>query len=235
MRFPLPLALIALVPLAALAQPAPQPPFQNVVTLDASATAEVPVDTLTITLFTEEQGPDAAELAARANTRLEQALATAKAAAGVEARSGAYQTTPSYDRAGQINGWRLRAEIVVESRDFKAASALAGRLQPALKLGAMTFSLSRPAREKAEATLLTQALHNYQARAEAIAKALGFPGYTLGQIAVRSDYPQVHPVQFRAMAVAMADGGAAPPPPIEGGTNAVTVTVSGSVILGPAR
>ena len=32
----------ALLPLAAFAQLAPQPPFQNVVTLDASATAEVP-------------------------------------------------------------------------------------------------------------------------------------------------------------------------------------------------
>ncbi len=233
----LPLLLaLALAPLGALAQPAPQAPFQNVVTLDASATAEVPADTLSVTLFTEEQGPDPAELAARANTRLEQALSRARAEPAVEAHSGNYQTTPTYDRAGQITGWRLRAEVILESRDFKKASALAGQLQPAMKLGAMSFSLSRAAREKAEASLLTQALRNYQARAEAIAKTLGFPGYTLGQIAVRTEGPVIRPVAYRGMAVsAMADGGAAPPPPIEGGKNDVTVVVSGTVILGPAR
>ena len=228
---------LCLLPLAALAQPAPLPPFQNVVTLDGSATADVPVDTLTITLFTEEQGADPAELATRANVRLEQALARAKGEPSVEARSGNYQTTPSYDRAGQITGWRLRAELILESRDFKAASALAGMLQPAMKLGAMNFSLSRAAREKAEASLLTQALRNYQARAEAIARTLGFPGYSLGTIAVRTEGPTIHPVAYRGMAAAaMADGGAAPPPPpIEGGKNAVTVVVSGTVILGPAK
>ena len=227
---------LALASLAAIAQPAPQPPFQNVVTLEGSATAEVPVDTLTVTLFTEEQGADPAELATRANVRLEQTLARAKGEPGIEARSGNYQTTPSYDRAGQITGWRLRAEVILESRDFKAASALAGKLQPAMKLGSMNFSLSRAAREKAEASLLTQALRNYQARAEAIAKTLGFPGYSLGQISVRTEGPTIHPVAYRAMAVgATADGGGGPPPPIEGGKNAVTVVVSGTVILGPAK
>src|SRR5204862_1808405 len=122
------LALLS-APQAAFAQPGAQP-FFNVMTLETSATAEVPADTLAVTLFTEEQGPDPAELAARANTRLEQALATAKAEKGVEARSGAYQTTPLYDRASQITGWRLRAELVLESSDFKVVSALAGKLQP---------------------------------------------------------------------------------------------------------
>jgi predicted secreted protein len=230
----LPIAALVFAPLAALAQPAPQPPFQNVVTLDASATAEVATDLLTVTLFTEEQGPDPAELAARVNTRLEQALSRAKGEPGVEARSGSYQTTPNYDRTGQITGWRLRAEVILESRDFKATSALAGKLQPAMKLGAMSFSLSRAAREKAEASLLTEALRHYQARADVIAKTLGFPGYTLGQITVRTEGPVVRPVAYRAMAMS-AEGGAAPPPPAEGGKNDVTVVVSGSVILGAAK
>jgi predicted secreted protein len=226
------LVTLAWAPLAGLAQVVPPPPL-NQVTLDAAATTEVPSDTVVVTLFTEEQGPDPAELAGRANQRLEQALATAKATPGIEARSGAYQTLPLYDRANQITGWRLRAEVIVESRDFKAASGLVGRLAPAMKLAGMQFSLSRAAREKVEAALMTDALNRYRAKADAIAKTLGFPGYTLGQIAVRGDTPPAAPVAYRGMAVAMADGGA--PPPMEGGRNAVTVTVSGSVILGPAR
>ncbi len=230
------LLLLLSLPFAALAQTSQQP-FFNVVALEASATADVPTDTLTITLFTEEQGPDPAELSTRINARLEQALAKAKGDAAVQTRSGNYQTNPVYDRANQINGWRIRAELTMESRDFKAASALAGRLQPAMKLSQMIFSLSRGAREKAEAALLTEALTKYQEKAGVIAKTLGFPGFTLGQVAVRSDGPGVSPVAFRGapMAMAMADASPAPPVPAEGGKNAVTVTVSGTVVLGPGR
>jgi hypothetical protein len=42
---------------SAVAQPSSQQPFFNVITLETSATADVPTDTLTVTLFTEEQGP----------------------------------------------------------------------------------------------------------------------------------------------------------------------------------
>jgi predicted secreted protein len=229
------LVLLLSIPVAAGAE-ASQQPFFNVVTLDASATADVATDTLTITLFTEEQGPDPTALATRINARLEEALAKAKPTAGVETRSGNYQTNPIYDRANQITGWRIRAEIVLESRDFKAAGALASRLQPAMKLSAMVFSLSREAREKAEAALLTDALTRYQAKAQAIARTLGFPGYTLGQVTVRSDGPGGAPIAYRGMAMAaMADAAPPPPVPIEGGKNAVTVHVSGSVILGPGK
>jgi predicted secreted protein len=232
------LALLALTAGGATAQApqTPQPPFFNVVTLEASATADVPVDTLTMTLFTEEQGPDPAQLATRVNARLEEALAKAKAQPKVEARSGNYQTSPIYDRGNVITGWRTRADIILESRDFAAVGALAGALQPAMKLSSMAFSLSRQARETAEATLLTEALGRYQSKARSIAKALGFPGYMLGQITVRSDWPVHQPIAVRGMAMALSTDGAPPAPvPVEGGKNAVTVFVSGSVVLGPGK
>ena len=218
---------VAAVP-AASAQPSQQP-FFNVVTIEASATADVPTDTLTVTLFVEEQGPDPAALATRVNARLEEALARAKKEPKVEAHSGNYQTTPVYDRANQITGWRIRADVVLESRDFKAAAALAGALQPALKLGSMTFSLSRHARETAEAALLTEALGKFQEKARAVAKGLGFPGYQLGQIVVRNGVPCRRRDRVpRWRCPRSADGGPAPPVPAEGGKNAVTVVVSGS-------
>jgi predicted secreted protein len=218
-----------------LAEPSSQQPFFNVVTLEASATADVPTDTLTVTLFTEEQGPDPGALATRVNARLEEALARAKKEPKIEAHSGSYQTTPVYDRANQITGWRTRAEIVLESRDFKAVSSLAGALQPALKLASMQFSLSRQAREAADASLLKDALAKFQERAGAIAKGLGFPGYQLGQINVRNEGPnRPQPVMYR-MQAASAEGAGAPPVPAEGGKNSVTVFVSGSVVLGPGK
>ncbi len=230
------LVTLALAAAATASAQTSQQPFFNVVTIEASATADVPTDTLTVTMFAEEQGPDPAAIAARVNARLDEALARAKKEPKVEARSGNYQTTPVYDRANQITGWRIRADLVFESRDFKTAAALAGALQPALKLWSMTFSLSRGAREAAEAALLTEALGKFQEKARAVAKGLGFPGYMLGQIVVRNEASMPPPVAFRGVAMsAMADGGASPPVPAEGGKNAVTVTVSGSVVLGPGK
>ena len=228
--------VLGLLAAGAAAQPMP-PPFYNVVTLEASATADVPADTLTATLFTEEQGPDPGQLASRVNARIEEALAKAKADPKVEARSGNYQTTPVYDRSNQISGWRIRADIILESRDFKALGALAGQLQPTLKLWSMTFSLSRRAREASESSLTNEALARFQEKARAIAKALGFPGHSLGQISIRTEGP-VQPVpMFRTAAVGMAES--VPPPPgpvpVEPGKGSVTVFVSGSVILGPPK
>ena len=235
MRPTLLFALFALAAATAMAQ-SPQQPFFNVVTLEASATADVPTDTLTVTLFVEEQSPDPGQLATRVNARLDEALAKARTQPKVEARSGNYQTNPVYDRANQITGWRTRADVILEGRDFKTVGALAGALQPALKLGSMTFSLSRAAREAAEATLLTEALGKFQDKARAIALGLGFPGHVLGQIVVRSEGPTHTPVAFRGVAMAaMAEGAASAPVPVEGGKNAVSVYVSGSVVLGPGR
>lgn len=235
MRATLLFTIVAVTAAGVMAQ-APQQPFFNVITLEASATAEVPTDTLTVTLFVEDQGPDPTALATRVNARLEESLAKARKEPKVEARSGNYQTTPTYDRANQITGWRIRADVVLESRDFKAVAALAGTLQPALKLGAMTFSLSRAARESAEAALLDDALGKFQEKARAVAKGLGFPGYVLGQIVVRSEGPMPGPVAYRSVAMsAMAEAPPAAPVPVEGGKNAVTVNVSGSVVLGPGK
>ncbi len=188
--------ILALATATAASAQTSQQPFFNVIAIEASATADVPTDTLTVTLFVEEQGPDPAALATRVNARLEEALARARREPKVEARSGNYQTTPVYDRANLITGWRIRADVVLESRDFKAVAALAGALQPGLKLWSMTFSLSRGAREAAEAALLSEALGKFQEKARAVAKGLGFPGYQLGQIAVRSDGPTQTPVPF---------------------------------------
>ena len=101
----------------------------------------------------------------------------------------------------------------------------------------MTFSLSRRAREAAETTLTNEALARFQERARATAKALGFPGHSLGQITIRTEGPAQPVPMFRTAAAGMAEG--LPPPPgpvpVEPGKGSVTVVVSGSVILGPSK
>ena len=223
---------LAAVP-AASAQPSQQP-FFNVVTIEASATADVPTDTLTVTLFVEEQGPDPAALATRVNARLEEALARAKREPKVEAHSGNYQTTPVYDRAEPDH--RLAHPRRCRARKPRLQGCL--RRSPAPAAGAQAgvddVLALRAAREAADAALLTEALGKFQERARAVAKGLGFPGYQLGQIVVRNEGPiRPPPIAYRQHGDVGDGRRRRGPVPVEGGKNAVTVFVSGSIVLGP--
>ncbi len=236
MRPNLLVAVLALAAASAFAQ-APQQPFFNVITLEASATADVPTDTLTVTLFVEEQGPDPGQLAARVNARLEEALAKARKEPKVEAHSGNYQTNPTYDRANQITGWRIRADVVLESRDFKAVAALAGRLQPALKLWSMTFSLSRARARRPKRRCSPKRSANSRRRRAPSPRASASRVTCSGRSSCAATAPRLPgPVAYRGVAMsAMADAAPPAPVPVEGGKNAVTVNVSGSVVLGPGK
>ena len=64
------LPVLAFVAATGAVAQTPQQPFFNVITLEASATADVPTDTLTVTLFTEEQGSDPGALATRVNAQM---------------------------------------------------------------------------------------------------------------------------------------------------------------------
>jgi len=225
------IVLLAALPTVALAQWGPPP--MNQVTLTASAVTEVPSDTVTAVLYTEEQGPDPADLANHVTAALQDAFAKVKGDRRIDAKSGGYQTYPVYGQQGQVTGWRMRADIVLESKDFGAMGARVTELQRTLKLAQMTFSLSPGAREKAESDLTTQALARFRARASGVASALGFPGYQLGQLTIQNE-GGVMPGPYRANAIVAQRAEVAAPVPVEAGRTPLTITVSGSIVLGPA-
>lgn len=210
----------------------PQPATQRagVVTIEAQASAEVPLDVAAVTLVVEGEDKDPAALAQRINRTLEEALKAAKAESRVQARSGGYRTFPATDRDGRITAWRARAEIVLESREFQALSGLAGKLADRMQVGGMAFTLSPEARRAEEDKLMSQAIARFQSRAQSAAKAFGYASYTLLEVAVNTHGPG--PVPPRPYVSAMARSAeAAPPVPVEGGRTTVTVSVSGSVQL----
>src|SRR5690606_40994758 len=71
----------------------------------------------------------------------------------------------------KVTGWRGRAEIILESKDFAAASALAGKLAEHMPIGGIAFSLSDEARNEEEKRLLTQAANAFRDRALADRKS----------------------------------------------------------------
>jgi predicted secreted protein len=198
----------------------------NLVDLQADAQREVPNDLLQAVLFTEATNSDPGRLAADLNTELHGALDSAKAFDTVTTRTGGYRTYPVYDRNQDLTGWRGRAEIRLQSRDFQAASKLIGALQGRLQLASLDFSVSPEARKDAEDVLLTQAIKAFNARAEIVRAALAGRSFRIRHLSlgIQGGSPPPRPLQF-----ARAAAKAAPAPALEAGTSLVTVVASGTI------
>ncbi len=198
--------------------------------LQAQASSEVIQDTVEITLATELEGADQADVAKRLTAQLNATLSAARGTTGVQARNGAYRLWPNTDRDGKITAWRGRAEVVLESEDLPAAASLAAKLSDGMQIANISFSLSPQARAAEEKRLLEEAAKAFSQRASDAARAFGFSGYTIRNIdlggsgTVFSKRPE--------LAMARASFGAdAAPPELEAGMATVTVSVQGEVAL----
>jgi len=220
-------AAVCLIALSAYAQAEPAMPRVGVLTLEAQAGAEVPLDVATIALVTETEGKDAAQLAQRVNQTLDETMKEAKSETRVAARSGGYRTFPVTDKEGRVAAWRARAEIILESKDFKTLAALAGRLSSRMQVAGIAFALSPEVRRAEEDRLATQAIAAFQSRAQVAAKAFGYAGFSVLEVGVHAQ--GTGPVPPRPMLRSAMVSSEAAPVPVEGGRTTVTVTVSGSV------
>ncbi|TCW81905.1 hypothetical protein C5O80_19490 [Burkholderia sp. SRS-46] len=233
------LVLAAAVPVAlTLASPvaraqAVNPHFpepSGVLSLSSQASAEVPQDIIHITLFYEQQAKDPGSLTSALNQRADAALAQAKGVSGVTAHTGAFSVYPSTDRDGKISAWRGRTEIVLESRDFAAASKLAGQLSNLMQVANVEFSLSPEAQRAAEQKLTTEAIKSFRVRAEEAAKAFGYNSYAVRDVNVGGGRNvQPYPRMMAMAAPAMDSAKMSAPIAVEGGKATVSVTVNGSV------
>jgi predicted secreted protein len=231
-------ALVSVIGPVALAQTTAAP--QNVVSLSATATVEVPKDWLTVVFSTTREGPDATLVQGQLKQALDAALAEARKLARpglVEVQTGAFSLYPRYAPAGGkpaagqpgIVGWTGSTELVVEGRDTAAIALLTGRV-PTLSIARVVSSLSREARQRVEGEVTAQAIDNFRGKAEAVARQFGFGGWALREAAVQSDSGQPTPMPLmRTMALARSAPEEALP--VEVGKATVTATVSGSVQL----
>lgn len=207
-----------------------QPVRFNVVELQAEVQREAPNDLMAATLFVEQGDASPAALANTLNRTLAEALKVARDTPAVKVRTGNNQTYPVYaPRTNQLQGWRGRAELRLETRDFAAGSALIGKLQATLQLAGINFSVSPEARRSVENELIAEAIAAFRARAEIAQKALAGKGFKLQKISIStgSSGPPPRLMLAQARAASMADGVA--PPPAEAGSSIISVNVNGAV------
>jgi predicted secreted protein len=214
------------------------PPPTNVVSLSASASAELAHDWLTIVLSTSRDGADAGAVQAQLKQALDAALTEARKLAKpgqVEVQTGGFSLMPRYANNAKtggpptIAGWTGSAELILQGRDTAAISQLAGKVQ-SMTVSRVGFALSREAREKVEAEVTAQAIARFRTRADAVAKAFGMSGYTLREVSVGGDdagQPVPRPMLRAQASFAGADSAL----PVEAGKATVTISVSGAVQL----
>lgn len=207
--------------------------LRNVMSLSASAAAEVTMDTLTIALAVTREGAEAAEVQSQLAAAMDAALAVARPGARpgqVEVRTGPFSVGPRYAPRGGISGWQGRAELVIEGRDVAAVSRLAGRVQ-GLVVARVNFSLSREARERVESEVAAQAIARFRDRAQQHALAFGFGGYVIREVQVGTPEAPAFAAPPMLRVAASPGRPADEPVPVEAGRTTVTSTVSGSVLL----
>jgi predicted secreted protein len=217
---------------AAMAQPTPWTPPQNVLQLSATGTVEVQQDVLSMRLGTARDAADAATVQTQLKAALDAALTEARKSAQpgqMDVRTGNFSLSPRYTRDGKPNGWHGTAELVLEGTDFPRVTQTAGRIST-LTVSGIGFDLSREQRAKVEAQAQTIAIDNFKLKAGELAKGFGFGGYTLREVSVNAN--EGAPIRPRVLAMeAMAKSASDTPVPIEAGKTSVVVNVSGSVQL----
>ena len=205
---------------------------EGVISLNSSATVQVPNDWIAVQFTTTKEGADAASVQAALKDALGTALAQArqvvKPDGHVEVQGGGFSLQPRFNNKGIVNGWTGTTALTVQGRDMATIAELAGRVQ-SMTVGNLDYSVSREAREKVEGDVAAQAIARFRAKAADYAKAFGYATFSVREANVNIDSGQPPPGPFR-MRAAMASS-ASDPLPVEAGSGAVTANVNGSVQL----
>lgn len=224
--------LLASMSLPALAE---TPVYQRV-DFSTEVAREIANDQLNATLSIELSDKNPGRLAQQLTQATNEALKKSAAYPSVKASTGNQNSWPIYGTSitssSKLEGWRGRAEIRLESRDFKAAGELIGVLQERLQLNGISFSVAPDTRQKLEDSLTTEAIASFRTRADTIRKAWNAKDYKLVQMSLGTGGGgQPQPLMMRA-AKAM-DAESVPASEFAGGETRLTVNVSGSIELQP--
>jgi predicted secreted protein len=198
--------------------------------VDLSATASRPAvnDMVRASIYSEASGKNAAELAQRVNADIAEALKLIRAKSGVSVKSGQQSTYPVYGQSQKVEGWRMRSELILESKDQGSVSDLLGKLQQMrLAVGDVSLMPSPETRRTVEDEATREAIRAFQGRAAVIGEQLG-KGWKIKQLNVQQGGGFPTPI-MRANSGLMAAGAASAP--IEAGESLVTTNVSGQIEL----
>ena len=200
----------------------------NRVDFNVEASREVQNDLLVARMAIDVEDKLPANVAQKLNVTLNDALKKAAKYTNIKTTSGNQSTYPLYTNNSHVNGWHGRGELRLESHDFKAVGDLIAELQSTLQLSNVQFMISHYLREKVENNLITEAIHVFQSRADAVRSAMGAKSYktvhfSINQGGSQQPYPMVAMMRGAAIADAVAT------PEFAGGDSRLTVNINGTI------
>lgn len=217
-----PLSLLALA-LSATAQAG------ALVDLSAEASRPAANDMVRASIYSEASGSNPADLARQVNGNIAEALKLIREKKGVTVKTGSQSTYPIYTQSRKIDGWRMRSELLIESKDFGMVSDLLGRLQQMrLAVGDITQLPAPETRRQAEDEAMREAIRAFQNRAGVVGEQLG-KTWQIKQMHINQGGGSPVPLMRGARAAMMAAEAA--PAPIEAGESTITTSVSGQIEL----
>ncbi|TCM67741.1 putative secreted protein [Acinetobacter calcoaceticus] len=202
----------------------------NIANVQAQATREVSNDQMHATLYIEKSNKQPAELSSQITQLMNQAIAMGKKYPQVKIKTGSQNTYPIYDNDNRkLKEWRGRAEVKIESKDFKAASQLISELQQNFQTQSINFTVSDEQRIKVENELISEASKNFQQRAQLLSQAWNKSSYTLVNLDLNTNNSYPQPIMMRARMAKMeaSDGGMAQD--VAAGESKITVNANGSI------
>ncbi|HSG23036.1 MAG TPA: SIMPL domain-containing protein [Azonexus sp.] len=199
-------------------------------TIELAAEASRPAanDMVRASIYSELTGSNPAELARRVNQEITAALKVIRDHPAVSVKSGQQSTYPIYGKEQKIESWRMRSELILESKDLAMVSDLIGKLQQMrLALGSVSQMPSPETRRKVEDETTRDAIRAFQSRAVVAAEQLG-KTWKVKQLNIQQGSNTPIPIMRANRGAMLAE---AAPAPLEAGESQVTTTISGQIEL----
>lgn len=198
-------------------------------TIELAAEASRPAanDMVRASIYSESTGNNPAELARRVNQEITAALKVIRDHPAVSVKSGQQSTYPIYGKEQKIENWRMRSELILESKELATVSELIGKLQQMrLALGSVSQMPSPEMRRQVEDETTRDAIRAFQSRAAVVAEQLG-KTWKIKQLNIQQGGSVPMPM-MRASRAMVAE---AAPAPLEAGESQLTTTISGQIEL----
>jgi predicted secreted protein len=217
---------------AALALATASARADTILTLSETATVTEHPDELDASLRVEATAASPAEAQRRVNAAMADALAAAKAVAGVTVSTGGYfvwRVGPAL--TDRTEHWQANQSIDLASHDGGALLKLVGELQQkGLAAGQLGWRLSDNAMHAARAEATRKAIAALRGRAEAAADLLDLRFDSFKEVRLDGTRPQPFMPRMTLMAAPAASSQAAPPS-VEAADVSVSATADADVIL----
>ena len=202
----------------------------NIINIQSDATRQVSNDEMHAVLYIEKNNKQPAELSSQISQLMNQAMSLAKKYPQVKVQTGSQTTYPVYDNdSSKLKEWRGRAEINIESTDFKAASQLVSELQQNFQTQSINFTVSDAQRKKVENELMSEASKNFQQRAQLLTQAWNKSGYNLVNLNLNTSNTYPQPVMMRSSMAKFASAEAADAQNVAAGESKITVNANGAI------